>query len=227
MSRLFADPTPPTFEGIDLLCADVAEALRITRGARLVHADPPWRYARDAGGANPEQNGIYDALSEAEIVAHLDAAYDCAGPSARLVCWYTWPKAAEWRAAGHAGRRWGAEVSGGAWLKTHQVGVGFHWRGASEPIALFTKGATGRPAEVLLNGHASPPGAHSEKPLEWLRAMLRAWTSPGDLVLDLYAGRAPMARACRLEGRRYVGAEIDAVRHAAACSALATVRGAA
>jgi len=41
------------------------------------------------------------------------------------------------------------------------------------------------------------------------RAMLRQWTQPGDLVLDLYAGMAPLARACRDEGRAYLGAEID------------------
>ena len=222
--RLFADPTPPAFGGIDLRCCDVADVLREARGARLIHADPPWRYAREAGVANPEEQGIYAALSEAEIVAHLDAAWDCAGAHARLVCWYTWPKAAEWRAAGAAGPRWGAEVTGGAWTKAGTFGVGYHWRGYTEPVAVFTRGANGRPNEPILNGHISEPGAHSEKPIGWLREMLRAWTKPGDLVLDLYAGRATMARACRLEGRRYLGAEIDPDRHRAACSALAMVR---
>ena len=199
--------SPAAPDGIDLRCCDVATLLREVRGARLVHADPPWRYAREAGVANPETNGIYAGLSETDIVAHLDAAYDSAGPDCRLLCWYTWPKEEEWRAAGQAGDRWGRRVSAGSWTKMrptsdgadlrgeHLLGVGFHWRGQTEPVALFTKGATGKPTETLLNGHVAPPTGHSEKPLDWLRAMVRAWTSPGDLVVDLYAGLAPMARA--------------------------------
>lgn len=216
-------PGPPP--GIDLRCCDIAETLREARGARLIHADPPWSYSQDPGVANPQMNGIYNGLSDALIVAHLDAAYACADPSgSRLACWYTWPKDAEWNAAGGAGPRWGARKSGGAWLKTNQVGVGYHWRGQTEPVALFTTGTTGRPSECLLNGYSSVPGAHSEKPVEWLRAWVRAWTEPGDLVLDLYAGLAPMARACLLEGRRYIGAEIDPERHRRALGLLAGVR---
>ena len=46
----------------------------------------------------------------------------------------------------------------------------------------------------------------------------------GGRVLDLYAGFAPMARACRIEGRQYVGAEIEPARHAEALCRLAAVR---
>ena len=217
---LLAPPRPPPVDGIDLRCCDVADLLGEVRGARLVHADPPWLYAREAGHANPETFGIFAGLTEPEIVEHLDRSHDCID-TGRLVCWYTWPKAAEWRTAGMAGARWGTETTGGAWLKTGQVGVGYHWRGQTEPVAVFTKGATGRPTEAIINGHASKPGPHSEKPLWWLRAMVRAWTDPGDLVLDLYAGLAPMARACALEGRNYVGAEIDPERHRMALDRLA------
>lgn len=221
---LFADPRPPVPTEIDLRCCDVAEVLREVRGARLVVADAPWRYSQAPGVANPEANDIYAGLTDAEIVAHLDAAYDCAAPSARLASWYTWPKDHEWAAAGNAGPRWGRRVTGGSWVKTGQVGVGYHWRGQSEPVAVFTKGATGRPRELLLNAWVSEPGEHSEKPLGWLRNWIRAWTDPGDLVLDLYAGLAPVARACAIEGRRYVGAEIDPERHAKALGLLAGVR---
>ena len=211
MSR-YSPAAPPA---IDLRCCGVDEVLREAMGARLIHADPPWRYERNAGVANPENSGIYNGLSESDIVKHLDAAYNCAAPGARLATWYTWPKSAEWRAAGMAGQRWGAEVTGGAWVKVGHVGVGYHWRGQSEPIALFVRrdGAAERTNEVLLNGHVSQSSDHSEKPLLWLRQMVRAWTNPGDLVLDLYAGLGPMAQACMFEGRRYIGAEIDPERH--------------
>jgi len=206
-------PDYPTIEGIDLRCCGVDEILKVARGARLIVADPPWRYAREAGGANPEENGIYAALSEMEIVRHLDLSFDCAAPNARLAVWYTWPKDAEWNIAGGAGPRWGSRTTGGTWTKTGYVGVGYHWRGQSEPVAIFTRGSTGRPKQLLLNAHVSPIGPHSEKPWQWMRQWVLAWTDPGDLIVDLYAGLAPLARACVGTGRRYIGAEIDHDRH--------------
>lgn len=180
--------------------------------ARLVYSDPPWLYERLAGSANPQEEGIYNGLPETQIAEHLDQTFDLAGPNARLVCWYTWPKEEEWRAAGMAGPRWGKKVSGGSWHKVQRIGVGYHWRGKSEPIALFTKGATGRPNCIIENGFESVPEEHSVKPLAFLRLMVRAWTNPGDLVVDMYAGLGSMAIACKLEGRRYIGAEIDKER---------------
>lgn len=221
---LLGAPKPPPVPGIDLRCCGVEELLSEARGARLIVADPPWRYSEAPGVANPETHGIYAGLSDAEIAAHLDLSYMSAGPNARLAVWYTFPKSAEWRAAGMAGARWGSEVTGGAWLKTGQVGVGYHWRGQVEPVAVFTRGVTGRPGSLVLNGWASAPTDHSEKPMGWIRTWVRAWTSPGDLVLDLYAGMAPLARACLLEGRRYMGAEIDPGRHRQALDRLAGVR---
>lgn len=209
---------PEAPAGIDLRCCDVAAMLAEVRGARLIVADPPWQYTEGAAGkgmAQPELNGIYNCMGDAEIASVLDAAHDCAAESARLAVWTTHPKLMEWIGAGHAGPRW-RYVSGGSWAKLQQVGVGYHWRGRTEPVHLFAKGATGRPGALLENGYESPPTDHSEKPVEWLRAWVRAWTDPGDLVVEVFAGMAPLARACAAEGRRYVGAEIDPVRHAEA-----------
>ena len=232
MTSLFGCLTPPAPAGIDLRCCDVREMLATVRGARLVVSDPPWTYSESPGVANPDDNDIYTGMSNEDIVAVLDATYTCAAPDARLAVWYTWPKDAEWSAAGGAGPRWGTRTSGGAWTKmapTHtggarmvQPGVGHHWRGACEPVAVFTKGSTGRAATLLLNAHVSPPSDHSEKPIAWMREWLRAWTAPGDLVVDVFAGLAPLARACHAEGRRYVGAEIDPERHALALQRLAS-----
>ena len=204
--------------GIALRCCDVADLLREVRGAKLVIADPPWQYSQSPGVANPEENDIFAGLSDPEIVAHLDATFDCAGPDARLAVWYTFPKDQEWSEAGNAGKRWGGRTSGGAWIKSPHVGVGYHWRGWVEPVALFTKGTTGRPNHtagtgLFGNGHISAPDEHSYKPVAWMRRWIRAWTDPGDLVLDVYAGLGSVAVACALEGRRYVGAEIDPERH--------------
>ena len=207
--------------GIDLRCCDVREIVALRGlGATLVHADPPWVYAREAGAANPETYGIYGGMAETDIVAVLALSVHLAAPGARLLTWTTWPKLGEWWAAGLAGPGW-EYVSGGAWMKAHHVGVGYHWRGHTEPALLFTRpGTSGRAREMLGNGHYSRPEEHSRKPLEFLRAMVRAWTDPGDLVVDLWAGLAPMAAACKIEGRRYLGAEIDPHRHGLALSLL-------
>ncbi len=222
MNLLFDLPVPPPIEDIDLRCCGVDEVLSEVRGARLIVADPCWHYEQ-ATGLEGAAEDVYDCLPDSEIVRHLDRAYDSAGPACRLAVWYTWPKDAGWTSAGGAGPRWGERKTGGAWFKMEpieggarrvQTGVGFHWRGLSEPVALFTRGACGRPnGGMLLNAHVSLPTGHSEKPMAWMREWILAWTSPGDLVLDLYAGLAPLARACLGTGRRYIGAEIDPERH--------------
>lgn len=212
---LFPNLAPKTGRlpaGIDLRCCGVDALLSEVRGARLVIADPPWQYGNNPGVSNPEEEGIYQGLSDQMIATHLDQSYACALSDSRLAVWYTWPKDAEWRAAGEAGR-WGQRKTGGAWLKTGYVGVGYHWRGQTEPVAIYVRGSCGRPNECILNGWASNAEEHSAKPIAWMRAWIRAWTEPGDLVLDLYAGLGSVAVACTLEGRRYVGAEIDAERH--------------
>ena len=184
-------------------------------------ADPPWSY--DNAGVHGNAADEYPLMTEADIAAILDTTWDTAAPDARLAVWTTHPKLMEWIRAGHAGPRW-RYVSGGSWAKLRQVGVGYHWRGRTEPVHLFAKGAAGRPGALLENGHESIPGDHSEKPVEWMRQWIRAWTEPGDLVVDVFAGLAPLARACLLEGRRYVGAEIDRERWETALARLAHVR---
>lgn len=115
-------------------------------------------------------------------------------------------------------------MTGGAWLKLQSQGVGYHWLGRTEPVLVFVKRGAAVYRDTnhdLGNGHASPREEHSRKPLEWLRGMVRRWTPPEGLVLDLWAGLAPMAAACKLEGRAYVGAEIDPERWATGCTLIA------
>jgi len=204
--------------GIDLRCCDVVEVLREAKGVRLVHADPPWRYGQPAGAAHPDLQ--YSTLAMSDIRQHLEGALPSCDRDARMLVWNTWPMLGEWAEITH-GWSWGRIKTGGSWHKQGPGGVGYHWVGDSEPLLLYTKGAPKcQTWDNLKNAHTSRREAHSEKPADWLRAMLRRWTDPGDLVLDLYAGLAPMARACFLEGRRYLGAEIDPERHRRALVAL-------
>lgn len=216
----------PTVPDIDLRCCDVAEVLAECRGARLVHADPPWSY--DSGGV-PGQSGWgpgsamagpcpYECLSDDAMAEHIDAAWDSASGSAYLVLWTTWPMLHQWLSASKKSR-W-TYKTGGVWGKNDRLGIGFHWRGDSEPVLIYVKGNPRPLGRSTSNLHLSGRQAHSEKPVDFLCGMLDAWTSPGDLVLDLYAGLAPMARACKATGRRYLGAEIDPERHQTAMARL-------
>jgi len=221
-------PLPPL---IDLRCCGVGDLLTAMAGkdpADLVLTDPPWsQYQNNPGDVAP--SGKYAVLSEQEIADLNDRSAYALAPGGRFGMWTCWPLLVE--ALSEAtpppwlhveGVRW---TSGGAWHKSPHVGVGYHWRGQSEPFLLGVKSgaASGRMRETIGNGWTSEPGQHSAKPAEWLADMLRAWVPPGGLVLDLYAGVGSAAVATVLagEGRRYMGAEIDRDRYAAACANVA------
>jgi len=215
---------------VDLRRADVGDVLaQVEAGSvDLVVADPPWdAYRERPGVAAPD--GVYGLLTERQIGDHLGAAVERMRPGGRLALWACWPLLVE--ALGRdlppwltiPGLVW---KSGGAWSKSgSRPGVGYHWRGKSEPVLLGVRegGAAGRARVVLRSGYTSTPEAHSRKPVEWIADWIRAWVPPGGLVLDLYAGLGSVAEAVveAGEGRRYVGAEVDVARHAAA---LANVR---
>lgn len=212
-------PEPKQPEGIDLRCCGVDELLDNMPGKpALIVADPPWSYTQAPGVSSPDLQ--YATVTDAQIAQWIDRAYDVL-PSGRLALWCTWPKLGEWWAAADAqGMRWKYK-SGGSWHKTGPPGVGHHWRGHSEIVLIYTKGAAIIAPSMLSNAHESQRLKHSEKPVEWMAQWLERWTEPGDLVCDLFAGMAPLARACARTGRRYVGAEIDPERYRQAVDRLA------
>lgn len=205
-----------------LRLADAFTVARETPGAALVHADPAWVYRNrgTSGAFNGTAAGAYPCLSIADVARDLNAAFDTSAPDAYLLNWITWPILVEELEACAKGRgrffpllKWRL-VSGGSIHKSTGIGIGFHWRGDSEPLLLLAKGNPKPIEKNARNAYQGPRARHSEKPEPYLRELVSAFTKPGDLVLDLYAGLAPMRRACLATGRRYVGAEIDPERHA-------------
>ena len=228
---LLAARVPALPAEIDLQCADVAEVLgQVGRGSvDLVIADPPWDLYREKPGvADPA--GVYSCLTEDQIAAHMATAVTLTRGGGRLALWTCWPllvgaivsdRLPPWLDI--EGLEW---KSGGAWTKSgRSPGVGYHWRGQSEPVLVGVRsgGPAGRCLSILRSGHTSDPEQHSRKPAPWIADWVRAWVPPGGLVLDLYAGLGSAAEAVALagDGRRYIGAEIDPDRHA---TALAMVR---
>jgi N6-adenosine-specific RNA methylase IME4 len=192
----------------------------------LVVADPPWSYTRTQGTGDAADE--YDCLTTAGIVDHLDLAYDVTPADAYLLVWSTWPTMREfitemersrWRyVTGAAWTKWGAPDHAG------QIGIGYHGRGDSEPLLIFTKGKP-RPRSTVRLAHVSPRTEHSEKPVDWLRDLVEAYSDPAALVLELYGGLATVARACKRLGRACVTVEIDPVRAEAGRALIAQERG--
>ena len=185
----------------------------------FVHADSPWCY--DNQRLNGTVGGHYLDSPMTPIVDALTRAYEVAAEDCYLLLWCTWPMLMDW-AAPSSEMPW-HYLSGAAWIKEGgPPGIGFHWRGRSEFALLYAKGEP-KPwwsSPPLSAGVVAPGGEHSEKPADWLRECVETFVPPGGCVLDLYAGLAPMARACRAAGRSYRGAEIDPTRHARALLAL-------
>lgn len=50
----------------------------------------------------------------------------------------------------------------------------------------------------------------TEKPVELMRYLVRTYTNPGDTVLDFTAGSGSTGVACVIEGRHFIGIELDA-----------------
>lgn len=206
---LFPGLEHPQTAGIDLRCCSVETLLASgISGVRLVSADPPWQYEQTAVRGNAADE--YDCPSMPDIVTTLDRAFDCCLPDAYMLCWSTWPMLLEFLLEMQRSR-W-RYITGGSWHKTGGLGVGFHLRGDSEPFLLMGKGKS-KPVGTLSNAFASPRSRHSEKPVEFWKRALEAFTEPGDLVLSVYSGMCPEARAAKVTGRKLVGAEIDEERH--------------
>ena len=81
----------------------------------------------------------------------------------------------------------------------------------SRPGHYYGAGGAAFPSAVVTGG----------KP-EWLmRAVVRDYSEPGDLIVDPFGGGASTLRAAVIEGRRAIGAEIDPDTHAKAVERLA------
>ena len=69
--------------------------------------------------------------------------------------------------------------------------------------------------------HTQSGGHIGGKPLALMRALVRDYSRPGDLVCDPCSGGATTLIAAALEGRRAIGAELDPETYAKACARIA------
>ena len=72
------------------------------------------------------------------------------------------------------------------------------------------------------NANTGESGQHpTQKPVALLRYLVRTYTNPGETVLDFTMGSGTTGVACVMEGRRFIGVELDPTYHAIAARRLA------
>jgi len=182
----------------------------------LVVADPPWHFGNAPGKGINAEDSNYECMEDLDVVGVLIDAYRIV-EDGRMAMWISWAKVGDIFATMHKLDFPWRFVSGGAWSKEGGSVMGFHWRGASEPVFVFVRGKgliTNR--LNLENNYKSYKEGHSKKPAAWMADWILEWTNPGDTVIDLFAGCGNLAVACAWTGRRYIGCEIDADRHSMA-----------
>lgn len=97
--------------------------------------------------------------------------------------------------------------------------------GGDGPSSWAVYAVVARPRDLVFSNWGTLPGAYfcppgSEmvggKPEALMRALIRDYTKPGDLVCDPCAGAATTLRAAEVEGRCSIGAEMDPETYAKA-----------
>lgn len=150
--------------------------------ARLIAADPPWRFKSNSA-ANPGRNAMrhYDCLSLADIAA-LPVA-DLAAPQSGLLLWIPGPFLA---IGAHLPimKAWGFEPSGMAfvWIKLNRnasiepfrlsdlfMGGGFTTRKNAEFCLIGKRGRSVRESASVHEVIIAPRREHSRKPEEFYR----------------------------------------------------------
>lgn len=172
----------------------------------LVLTDPPYvqRYC-DRGGrriANDDNTGwVGPAFTQVFRVLR---------PNRFFVCWYSWRQAerffAAWRRAGF--RTVGHFVAPKPYTSGRAVVDHRH-----EQACLLTKGTMAQPfrriSDVLPWRYTRNIWHPTQKPLCALEPLIAAFSQPGELVLDPFAGSASTLVAAYLNDRRFCGIELD------------------
>lgn len=204
-----------TFPENQIVQGDCVEVLKTLPGKSvdLVVTDPPYlvNYRPRSGLTVRNDRG------NAGFLAAFSDIYRVLKPHRFCVCFYGWTRVDEffgaWRNAGFR------PVGHIVWQKNYASSSGF-LQSRHEQAYLLVKGYPARPAKPLADvrpweytGNKLHP---TEKAVGILTPLIEAFSKPGDLVLDPFAGSGSTAVAAALSGRRYIGIELESryCRHA-------------
>lgn len=173
----------------------------------LIVTDPPYLVAyrsrdgrRIANDAPSNSQWLYDTSREMFRVLK---------PDSFCVSFYGWPQAGTFHNAwGKAGFR---VVGNFVWAKPYASSIGYTRR-HHECAALLAKGNPPRPSFVpsdVLTGRYTGNRLHpTQKPVELLAKFIQAYSRPGEIVLDPFAGSGSTAVAASQLNRRFIAIEL-------------------
>lgn len=184
--------------------------------------DPPYS-ARTHDGWNEGEIQVRDATGQATREAIAYDAFDDDGVAALVDSWV--PRC----------RGWFVVMTSHDLVPAYESALRAHGRYVFAPVPVIQKRPrllgdgpaswavylmASRPRSLDFMGWGCLPGAYEAptvkgsgiagaKPLGLMRAIVRDYSRPGDLVVDPFCGSGTTALACAMEGRRCVTAEVD------------------
>jgi len=213
LSRKKLCPGPPTLDSLDsVLLGDCCVAMRPfpADSIDLVVTDPPYLVnyrSRDGRTIAGDISDTWLRPAFAEVYRVLKSDRFC-------ISFYGWSRAESylnaWRAAGFR------PVGHLVWVKSYASASAFlEYR--HEQAYLLAKGRPERPlspiSDVQTWKHTGNRLHPNQKPVLALRRLVRAFSLPGEVVLDPFCGSGSVLLAAKLLGRRYIGIELRADYH--------------
>ena len=187
----------------------------------FILTDPPYitRYrSRDNRTVRNDDNAAWLAPSFAEM-------YRVLKPDACAVSFYGWNKVdlffQAWKQAGF-------RIGGHIIFRKRYASNARYLQYRHEAAYLLIKGTPALPAAPLpdvmdwtYTGNTLHP---TQKSIAILKPIIEAFSKPGDLVLDPFAGSGSICVAAQQIGRAYIGIELDPTHHRTACSRVSRER---
>ncbi|MEM9668645.1 MAG: DNA methyltransferase [Pseudomonadota bacterium] len=191
-----------------IICGEAAAKLRTfeAESVDLVVTDPPYlcNY-RDSNGRTVRN----DTNAEAVLSVYPEI-YRVLKPNSYCISFYGWTALAEFTAAwADAGFKIVGRI---VWTKDYASRAS-HTRYQHEAAVVLVKGFPKKPDNPMSDvqpweytGNRSHP---TEKAVSVIAPLIRSFSKPGDLVLDPFLGSGTTAVAAALNGRDYLGIELE------------------
>lgn len=192
----------------DIICGEAAQVLTgfPSESIDAVVTDPPYlcRYRERRG------RRIMNDDNAKAVLSVFDESYRVLKPDSYCISFYGWSAVANftahWQALGFR------TVGHIVWPKQYASKTGYaHYR--HESAFVLAKGNPQRPANPISDvqpweytGNRAHP---TEKAVSVMVPLITAFSEPGDIILDPFAGSGSTTVAAAFNGRRYIGIELE------------------